>query len=211
MNNHTTARGCAVLAMLLAGIVLVPPRPAQAAPQRPSPEQLQELMARAMAAAQPGPEHQRLARMQGNWDVEIKMWPAPGAAPVTMTGSSESQMILGDRFLMQTLDIADTDPTGEQVSIIGFDRRSDDYIIMGMDTVGTYWVTARGPADESGDRAVLSGEDYDAIFEGTQIYDFVLSWPDEDTFVVEIIFKDDFHTEGGPPFKMVEVTSRRRQ
>lgn len=28
---------------------------------------------------------------------------------------------------------------------------------------------------------------------------------------VEISFKDDFHTRGGPPFKTVEVTSRRRQ
>ncbi|MGD8817996.1 MAG: DUF1579 family protein, partial [Acidobacteriota bacterium] len=142
---------------------------------------------------------------------EIRMWPAPGAASVTMRGSAESRMIVDGRFLMQTMDIADTDPTGEQVSIIGFDRRSDEYIIMGMDTAGTYWVTARGPADASGDRAVLSGEDYDAIFDGTQLYDFILSWPDEDTFVVEIVFRDNFHTQGGPPFKMVEVTSRRRQ
>jgi hypothetical protein len=120
-------------------------------------------------------------------------------------------MIVGGRFLMQTMDMADTDATGEQISIIGFDRRSDEYTILGMDTAGTYWVTARGPADEDGDRAVLSGEDYDPIVGGTQLYDFVLSWPGEDTFVVEIIFKDEIHTRGGPPFKMVEVTSRRRQ
>lgn len=214
MNSHPTARGCAALVVLLTGISLITLKSetaAAGAPQQPTQEQLQELMARHMAAAQPGPEHERLARMQGTWDVEITMWPAPGAAPVKMTGTSESEMILGNRFLMQTMDLADTDPSGEQISIIGFDRRTDEYIILGLDTAGTYWVTARGPADEGGDRAVLSGEDYDAIVDGTQLYDFVLIWPDEDTFVIEIVFKDEIHTRGGPPFKMVEVTSRRQR
>lgn len=179
--------------------------------QQPTPEQMAEMMRRHRELAQPGPEHERLAAMTGTWDVELKMWPAPGAEPVTSAGTMSAETIIGGRFLVQTMSLADTDPGGEQMSIIGFDRRSGEYIVMGMDTAGTYWVTARGPADASGDRAVLAGEDHDAIVGFTQIYDFVLSWPDDDTFVVEIIFKDEIHTRGGPPFKMVEVTSRRRQ
>lgn len=179
--------------------------------QQPTAEQMAEMMRRHRELAQPGPEHERLAAMTGTWDVELKMWPAPGAEPVTSAGTMQAETIIGGRFLVQTMNLADTEPDGEQMSIIGFDRRSGEYIVMGMDTAGTYWVTARGPADESGDRAVLVGEDYDAIVGFTQLYDFVLSWPDDDTFVVEIIFKDEIHTRGGPPFKMVEVTSRRRQ
>jgi len=204
MNTKTTRR---IAAACLAAVVVMPPMAASA--QQPSPEQIAEFMRQHREAAQPGPEHERLTRMEGAWEVEVTMWPEPGAEPMTTSGTAAAEMMLGNRFLMMSMDLADTDPAGEQISIIGFDRRSDEYIVLGMDASGTYWVTARGPADNSGDRAVLSGEDYDAIFDGVQLYDFVLSWPDENTFVVEIIFKDEVHTRGGPPFKMVEVTSRR--
>jgi len=196
-------------ALLSIACVALPAR--RALSQQPTPEQMQEWMRRHMELAQPGPEHARLAGMEGTWDVELTMWPAPGAQPMTTGATMEAEMILGGRFLVQTMDIADTDPGGEQMSIIGFDRRSGEYTMLGFDTSGTYWVSAQGPADASGDRAVLAGEDYDAVVDGTQLYDFVLSWPDEDTFVVQIIFKDEIHTRGGPPFKMVEATSRRRR
>lgn len=196
-----------VAAAYLAAAVVIPAMASP--PQRPSDEQMAELVRRHAEAAQPGPQHERLARMTGAWNVELTMWPEPGADPTKATGTGRAEMILGDRFLMLSMDLADTNPAGERVSIIGFDRRSDEYTILGMDTSGTYWVTARGPADGSGQRAVLSGEDHDAIFDFVQQYDFILSWPDEDTFVVEIVFKDEVHTRGGPPFKMVEVTARR--
>lgn len=179
--------------------------------QELSPEELRALAQRHMMSASPGPEHERLAAMEGAWDIEVKMWPQRGAEPMTMHGTVEARMILGGRFLLWTSDVSDVDQMGEQMSILGFDRRSGDYTLIGLDTSGTYWVTARGPANASGDEAVLSGEDYDAIFEGTQLYDFVLRWPDDDTFRTEIIFKDEIHTGGGPPFKMVETVSRRRR
>jgi hypothetical protein len=208
MSDERTTRRAAAILLAIAWVAIPAGR---ALSQQPTPEQRREWMAQHQQAAQPGPEHERLAGMAGSWDVELTMWPAPGAEPMKTTGTMRAETILGDRFLVQTMDVADTDPAGEQMSMIGFDRRSNEYIVIGLDSSGTYWVTARGPADESGDRAVLSGEDYDAIVDGVQLYDFVLSWPDEDTFVVEIIFKDEIHTGGGPPFKMVEVVSRRAQ
>jgi hypothetical protein len=35
--------------------------------------------------------------------------------------------------------------TVESTTIIGFDRRSKKYTTVGLDTMGTYWVTAAGP------------------------------------------------------------------
>ncbi len=207
MNRNCTFR--AVAWLLSAAATIVPAGAALA--QEPTPEELRELTRRHMEAAQPGPEHERLAAMSGTWEVELKMWPQPGAEAMTITGTMEAHTILGGRFLVQEMDITDTDFGGGQMSILGFDRRSDEYTLVGLDTHGTYWVTARGPADEGGERAVLAGEDYDAIFDGTQIYDFVLSWPDADTFVIEIVFKDEMHTRGGEPFKMVESVARRRR
>ena len=214
MNDRLSVRRAAATVLLAAGVALIACGAAKAAPpsqQQFSAEQLERLIERHRLASQPGPEHERLAEMQGAWDVEMRLWPEPGAEPMTTTGTMEGEMIVGGRFLLLTTDIAGTEATQEQIWIVGFDRRADEYTIMGMDVSGTYWVTARGPAGEDGSHAVLSGEDYDAIFDGVQLYDFVLSWPDDDTFVVEIIFKDQIHTRGGPPFKMAETTSRRRR
>jgi hypothetical protein len=210
MTEHAVARRTAVLLLALTAAALTA-APATAQQQQPTPKQLQQMMQEHQEAAQPGPEHERFERMTGRWDVTLAMWPEPGAAPMEMSGTMEASTIIGGRFLVMETDIADMDPMGAQMSILGFDRRSDEYTLLGMDSAGTYWVTARGPADAGGDRAVLSGEDHDPIVGHTQLYDFVLSWPDEDTFVIEIVFKDEMHTRGGPPFKMVEAVSRRQQ
>ena len=52
---------------------------------------------------------------------------------------------------------------------------------------------------------IMSGEDYDAAMDQTQIYDFVLTPLTRDSYRLEVIFKDEMHTKGGEPFKMVEV------
>lgn len=178
--------------------------------QTPSPEEIQRLMARSMELGKPGPEHERLARLAGTWSLEAKIWPSPGAEPQVVHGSGTAAPILGGRFLVRRVTLGEGMFAGESMTIIGFDRRSEEYTLIELDTVGTYWITAAGPADASGSRAVLSGTDDDPVFEHTQEYDFVLRFVDDDTWVTEIIFKDDAHTGGGGPFKMVEMTARRR-
>jgi hypothetical protein len=197
----------ASVALVAAGVLL----PAAAAAQEmPSPERVQELMALSMELAEPGPEHARFADMVGSWDMAMTMWPQPGADPIEVAGTAESELRLGGRYLFTSTTIPTGFFAGESLSILGFDRRSEQYTLIGLDTVGTYWVTAQGPMGDDG-RAVLSGEDFDPVFDGTQLYDFVLSWPDDDTFVSELIFKDEFHTGGGEPFRMLRIVSTRRQ
>ena len=159
--------------------------------------------------AQPGPEHEMLARMAGSWDQELKMWPERGAEPMVMRGVGESRLILGGRFLVgETSFEGIEEPVG--FSLLGFDRRSGEYMAMGVDMSGTYWVTARGKPTPGSADVVLSGEDYNPALDHLQIYDFVLTWVDDDTYTWSVIFKDDIHTGGGPPFKMAETTVRRR-
>lgn len=126
-----------------------------------------------------------------------------------LAATGEAEMILGGRFLMMKQVIPDDMFASESIAILGFDRRTEEYTLLGLDTIGTYWISAQGPARDAGS-AVLSGEDYDAVFGGTQEYDFVLRWEDDGTWVTELIFKDEFHTRGGGPFKMMESVARRR-
>jgi len=208
--NRLTDPRQGMLATLLVAALITTFTPGIAVAQE-SPDQaaIAAMMARSLELGQPGPEHARFEQMVGTWDMEMTMWPQPGAEAVVVNGVVEAELILGGRYLVQTTVIPDGFFAGESISILGFDRRSEEYTLIGLDTIGTYWVSAQGPST-SENEAVLSGEDFDPIFGGTQEYDFVLRWEEDGTFVSQIIFKDAWHTRGGEPFKMVETVAHRR-
>lgn len=87
-----------------ASLPLARPQSSQDSAPRQTPEEIRVLAGRLAESARPGPEHERLARMAGAWDIEIKMWPRPGAEPLVMRGTVEAETILGGRFLVQTAD-----------------------------------------------------------------------------------------------------------
>jgi Protein of unknown function (DUF1579) len=192
-------------------LLLALPAATQAQERKPTPEEIAKLQATMMESMKPGPEHERLARLVGRWNLETRIWPEPGAQPMTVTGAAENRMILGGRFLVSETTTSSGPMQGESMTIFGFDRRNDWYTSAGYDTFGTYHVAAQGTWDAARGAIVMHGED--TVVEGnhTQTWDFVLRPVDEDTYVFEIIFTDPWHTRGGPPFKMVEITHRRQK
>jgi hypothetical protein len=168
-----------------------------------------EAIARAQAMTQPGPEHAVLSRLTGTWDQQVRVWPEPGAEPMSSTGVGTAEMILDGRFLEIHSVVEMFGMRGESVSILGFDRRHDKYTILGLDTFGTYWVTAAGPASD-GKSIVMRGEDIDGVIGHKQEYEFRVRIDDADTWTMEIVFLDEMHTRGQGPFRMVEIVNRRR-
>lgn len=179
----------------------------------PMPEMSEEQKAmyeKAMQIAGPGPEHELLAGMAGSWDVTGRIWPTPGAATTETTGTAEARMILGGRFLELRTTGGEGSLAADSLAILGFDRRHGHYTLVACDTWGTYYVTAEGHWDEEEEALVLSGTDFDPTMEHLQEYDFVYRFPDGDTWVNEIVFKDPVHTQGKGPHKMVEIVNRRQ-
>jgi hypothetical protein len=192
-------RAAAVAAAMVAGGA------AAVAAQEPTPEQVAQLMEQ----ARPGPEHAELARLAGEWDLRILGWPAPGAEPFEVPGRAVNRSILGDRFLESRWTSTVGGETTEAISIHGFDRRHGEYTIIGLDTFGTYWVTAQGPRADDG-RIVMRGTDDMVTLNHTQVYDMILTIDGPDRYTVEIVFHDEMHRKGGPPFKAVEIVHTRR-
>ena len=187
---------------------------ASAAPamaQQPAPEERKRIMQEMMSAAQPGPEHQRLARLAGTWDVSFQMFSHGGGPSMNAKGVAENRMILGGRFLESRM-VAGEDPMKmEALVLYGFDRRHAKYTTVGYDTGGTYYVTAAGTWADSSRAITLSGTDDDPIAKHTQVYDMHLRIVDDDTYVTDVVFTDAAHTGGKGPFKAFEATFRRRQ
>jgi hypothetical protein len=200
-------RICALGTLLLLAL----PAAASAQDRKPTPEEIAKLQAVMMESMNPGPEHERLSRLAGRWELETRIWPEPGAQPMTVPGSASNRMILGGRFLVSETTTSSGPMQGESLTIFGFDRRNGWYTSAGYDTFGTYHVAAQGGWDADRGAIVMHGEDRVVGGNHTQTWDFVLRPVDDDTYVFEIIFTDPWHTRGGPPFKMVETTYRRQK
>lgn len=190
---------CALLFMLV---------PA-AAQQRPTPEQMQAMAEK----GKPGPAHRELASLEGEWTQEVT-YNAGTPKPLKAHGTAMNRMILGGRFLLseRTSRVSGENPMPalniDAMSIYGFDRRTDEYTIVELDTTGTYWVSAAGRPKED-KTIVMSGESLDDHAGSREMrkYDMVLQFVDADTYVTRIVFK----FEGRPPVTLVEAVHRRRK
>lgn len=110
------------------------------ADERPSRQQQQAEMAKLRMQAEPGDEHAQLKTLAGQWSVAMKV----GEKDMNFNGTASTSMILGDRFLV--ID-GRGKPANRDVGFrytIGFDRRHNEYVIIAMDTTGTYPVSGRG-------------------------------------------------------------------
>ncbi len=167
--------------------------------------QAQEGMEEAMALMQPGPEHELLKEFVGSWDMQVKIWQAPGQDPMTTTGTCENRMILGDRFLITETVSGEGQMHTETMGIMGYDRRHKKFTNVGFDTWGTYYVTASGDYDEEKRQYTLYGEDTDPVMGIDQKYNFIITWITDDAWKVEVVFLD-FPMVEEKEFKMVEIT-----
>jgi hypothetical protein len=149
-----------------------------------------------------------LEKMVGTWDQTVKFWMKPGTEPAEMKGEAVNKMILGGRFLQSNVCGGEGEMKMEGLNLMGYDRRHKQFTTVGFDTWGTYYVTAAGSYDDKTKSIVMYGEDEEPTAGITQKYDIIVRFIDDDTFISEIVFKDE-RTPDQSEFKMVEVTNKR--
>jgi len=121
----------------------------------PSPEDMQKMM----ALMKPGPQHEVLAKMAGDWTITGKAWMDPSGTPTDMKpGSQHAEMILGGRYLQSVW-------TGEMMGmpfeghgLLGYDNFRKEYLMTWVDNMGTAVSTANGSADAAGKVITLMGK-----------------------------------------------------
>jgi hypothetical protein len=178
--------------------------------QPPSAAQQQAMLDK----VQPASEHRELAALAGRWTQQIT-YRMGGGQTMTATGTAVNRMILGGRFLVSesTSAVPAGAPPGmpsiESMRIYGFDRRTRQYTIIELDSMGTYWVSAAGTKTTSAPpQIVMSGEtldDHGGAAGDVRKYDMVLRLIDADAYVAAVVFK----FQGKPDLRLVEVLHRR--
>lgn len=151
----------------------------------------------------PAKEHGALDMLTGDWKVESGLF-MPNAPALRAAGTGKGQWILGKRFLQFSTTV--TSPGGEMtteaLAFYGFDTRTAKYTLVGMDTLGTYYITAEGDFDAATSTFTLRGEEKQGAM--TMKFDWSLRREAESRLVSEV--RIDL---GGQMTKVAEVVLTR--
>ena len=66
-------------------------------------KEMAEMMEAWQKAGQPGPQHQLLAKLTGQWEAQTKFWMDPAGEPITSQGTMEYRMIMDGRYLEEII------------------------------------------------------------------------------------------------------------
>lgn len=135
----------------------------------------------APAQTTPGPEHELIASLVGEWDFLV------GNETV---GKANAHLRLGDRFLEIEFRL-DWNPVQHGIYIFGFDRRHSEYTVIAFDNTGTYWVSAKGKEEDG--RIKMYGSDNDPVMTAMGFekeFVIVLDVPSENRVSIETYYID---------------------
>jgi Protein of unknown function (DUF1579) len=153
----------------------------------------------------PGGPHKLLSRMAGTWNAKMKSWMEPDKPPMESTGTSESKMILGARYLQM-------DFTGELmgspfsgIGLTGHDNHTKKYVSTWADSMGTaiHFFEGTGSADG---KIITQESHHDDPVKGPMKWRSVTRIVDDNTHVFEMYGTD----KSGKEEKMMEITYTRK-
>ncbi len=177
----------------------------QQEPQQMSAEQ-QAAMDAWMKVATPGQQHKMLERLAGNYSVSVTQWEKPGATPAKSTGSSESRMVLGGRFVHDSFKGEFMGMPFEGIGYTGYDNHKKTYVSVWMDNFGTMMMTMTGTCDAAGTTCEFKGDMDDIMLKKTVTMRSVTKVVDARTHTFEMYYPGP----DGKEFKMMEMVYTRK-
>jgi len=136
--------------------------------------------------AGPGPEHEKLARYSGTWDLQVEM------GSTSYQGAATNRMTVGGRFLQVEYLAQGAKGATEGIFISGFDPRHRRHTLIAMDSFGPYFVSSQGGPDASGKLRLLGTDDDPAMKAMGFVKEFVhvVDFKSADEFSIEVRFID---------------------
>jgi hypothetical protein len=178
------------------------------APKPMTPE-MQEMMKKWEEVMTPGPMHKVLARMEGIWNMESRMWMGGPDAPPTVTrGTAVMNMVLGGRFLRQDITSEMMGRPMEGVGFTGYDNFNKKFIGSWVDNFSTAMVTMEGFISQDGNILTMYGTmDEPMTGEHDKHVKYVTRFIEHDRHAFEI---HDLSI-GEPHTKVVEIVYTRKK
>lgn len=159
LGGFAVAGICATLMAAVAPSAQPGEKPADATkPQvQPTGPTKDELIAMIAAVGKPAEQHKVLESFVGEFRVSGTITMGPGME-LSWESDAKGEMILGKRFAeIDMKSVEGSKPQVESKNLMGFDTRTFKYTMIGVDTLGTYSVTASGDYDEATRTMTLFG------------------------------------------------------
>lgn len=121
------------------------------------------MMAAYEKAMTPGEHHARLAQLEGTWAMTVSQWMQPDAEPTVTTATSTSKMIMGGRYLLDTVEGTAMGMPFSGTGWTGYDNVDQQYEATWIDNFGTGIYTYHGQWDDEAGGIVLHGSYTDPV------------------------------------------------
>jgi len=121
-----------------------------------------EFMQAMMKFMTPGDAHKQLAARVGTWNVHATMHMAPGAPEMVMESVASAEMILGGRYLVESVKGSFMGQPFEGQNTLGFNNSTEEWFSIWIDNMGTGFASAAGKAREDG-TVSMAGSMVDAV------------------------------------------------
>jgi len=162
------------------------------------------MMEMMMKYAMPGPMHDLLKPMAGNWKTTAKSWMKPGAEPTVSEGTCESSFILGNRYLQSTYKGDMEGMPFEGFGLMGYDNMKKEFVSVWADNMGTGLAMSDGAADASGKTLTMKSMMNDPQSGKMVPYTMTTKIMDENTYTMSMSTK-----KGGKDQMQMEITYTR--
>lgn len=161
-----------------------------------------------MAYMTPGESHKMLAKWDGEWSGDIKMWMSPDAPPTINKGSATFKMLLGGRYQQGIHKGNFGGMPFEGISTTAYDNARQVFINTWIDNMGTGIMTTEGKWDEATKTITYTGKMVNPSNGKDCNVREVFKVIDDNTQHIEMYGPDP---KTGKEFKTMEMTMTRKK
>jgi len=129
--------------------------------EKPNDPAADAMMAKMMAYATPGANHQHLNAFVGTFHCKVKFWMDPSAPAQESTGRMIATWMLGERYIQQHYKSQWMGQPFEGFGLMGYDNAEKKFFSTWMDTFTTGLFYETGSCDGSGKNFTLTGNNFD--------------------------------------------------
>lgn len=163
------------------------------------------MMEKYMKAATPGPAHQKMAKMPGQWKAKVISWMSPGAPPTVSNGSVEFRLLLGGRYLEQKFKGDMGGHPFEGMGVEGYDNVTGERWGTWVDSMSTGAMLMKGKCAPEATTCTMSGEASDAVQGKAVTFTSTMTVKDDNNFTFEL----SGPAPDGKVYKMMEIQYAR--
>lgn len=164
-----------------------------------------EAMQKWMEYATPSDMHKMLAKYNGEWEGNMKMWMAPGAEPMESTATITNDMHMGDRYQKSTYSGTSMGMPFQGESMTAYDNMKKKFYNTWIDNMGTGVIYSEGEWNADSKTVTYNGKMSEPM-SGTQLdVRQVITYIDNDHYKMEM-----YYNMGGQDFKSMEANYTRK-